>query len=81
MITEVGQPLDPRVAADRDGECAVVTFVHARPGMFPVVSLIEGTIAQSVLPEHLTLDVDGHHKSIHLTRIQQVVVSPRDASD
>jgi hypothetical protein len=49
--------------------------------MFPVVSLIEGTIAQSVLPEHLTLDVDGHHKSIHLTRIQQVVVSPRDASN
>jgi hypothetical protein len=75
-MTEAGQPIDPRVAATRDGEHAAVTFVHARPGASPVVSLIEGTIAESVLPDHLTLDVGGRHKSIHLSRVQQVVVPP-----
>jgi len=40
-----------------------------------VVSLIEGTIVESVLPDHLTLEVYGHHhKSIHLSRVQRVVV-------
>jgi hypothetical protein len=76
MITEAGQPIDPRVAATRDGERAAVTFVHARPGTTPVVSLIEGTIVESVLPDHLTLDVGGRHKGIHLSRVQRVVVPP-----
>jgi hypothetical protein len=81
VITEAGEPIDPRVAATRDGERAEVTFVHARPGTSPVVSLIEGTITESVLPDHLTLEVYGHHhKSIHLSRVQQVVVLPMSAA-
>jgi hypothetical protein len=77
VTTEAGQSIDPRVAATRDGERAEVTFVHARPGAAPVVSLIEGIIVESVLPDHVTLEVYGnHHKSIHLSRVQQVVVLP-----
>jgi hypothetical protein len=74
VTTEAGQPIDPRDAATRDGERAEVTFVHARPGASPVVSLIEGTIVESVLPDHLTIEVYGHHKSIHLSRVRQVVL-------
>jgi hypothetical protein len=80
VIAEAGQPIDPHDAATRDGERAEVTFVHARPGTSPVVSLIEGTIVESVLPDHLTLDVGGRHKSIHLSRVQQVVVSSMSAA-
>jgi hypothetical protein len=74
MITTDGERVRPSVAATRHGERARVTFLGGRPGTSPVRKQLVGTIAESLRDDRLTLEIDGRHKSIHLSRIQQVVV-------
>jgi hypothetical protein len=62
----------PRLTtASAHGSCSC-----GRPGTSPIRSQLEGAIVESLASNRLTLELDGRHKSIHLSRIQQIVVLP-----
>jgi hypothetical protein len=75
MITAEGETLRPRVAGTRHGERARVTYlggVGSRSA--PTRRQIEGVICQSLTEAQLTIHDGDRHKSIHLTRVQRVVM-------
>jgi hypothetical protein len=80
MITTDGERVKPSLAVTRLGERARVVFLHGRPSTSPIRSQLEGTIVESLADNRLTLEIDGRHKSIHLSRIQLVTVMPESAA-
>jgi hypothetical protein len=80
MITTDGERVKPSIATTRHGERARVMFPHGRPGTSPIRSQLEGTIVESLAGNRLTLEIEGRHKSIHLSRIQQVTVITETAA-
>jgi hypothetical protein len=74
MITTEGETLRPSVATTRHGERARVTYLGGRPGARPTRKQIEGVICDSLTESRLTIHAGDRHKSIHLTRVQRVVM-------
>jgi hypothetical protein len=74
MITADGETLRPSVAATRHGERAQVTYLGGRPGAAQMRKQIEGVICESLTERWITIHDGDRHKSIHLTRVQQVVL-------
>jgi hypothetical protein len=74
MITTDGERVKPSLAATRHGERARVTYLSGRPGTSPIRKQLEGVICESLNEGRLMLFAGDRHSSIHLTRIQQVVV-------
>jgi hypothetical protein len=74
MITTDGERMRPSLAVTRHGERARVTYLSGRPGSSPIRKQLEGVICASLNEGRLALVASDRHRSIHLTRIQQVVV-------
>jgi hypothetical protein len=76
MITSDGERVKPSLAVTRHGDRARVTFLGGRPGTSPIRKQLEGTIVESFRDDRLTVDLDERTKSIHVSRIQRVVMLP-----
>ena len=76
MITTDGETetLCSSVAATRHGERARVSYLAGNPDTQLVRKQLEGTITESFTDGWLTLFDGQRHKSIHLTRVTQVVL-------
>lgn len=74
MRTADGETMRPSLAATRHGERARVTYLGGGPGTKPVRKQLEGTITESMTDGRLTLFDGDRHKSIHLTRVTQVLM-------
>jgi hypothetical protein len=75
MITAEGETLRPSLAATRHGERARVTYLGGEGSRSaPIRKQIEGIICESLTEGRLTIHDGGRHKSIHLTRVQKVVI-------
>lgn len=74
MVTVDGERMRPSAAVARHGERARVTYLSGRPGASQIRKQLEGVICESLNEGRLALVAGDRHRSIHLTRIQQVVV-------
>jgi hypothetical protein len=80
MISTDGERVKPNIAVSRHDERARVTYLHGRAGTRPVRTLVVGTIVESFAANRLTLELDGRSKSIHLSRVEQLIVLAETAA-